>query len=405
VEDRIHSRLRNLARTVKLNGFRPGKVPFKVVQNRFQEQVQQEVVNDLIQSSLYRALADHNLRPAGTPRVEPKTHQPGEGLEYTATFEVYPEFQLTDLKGAAFRKTVSQITDADVDGMIETLRKQRVTWEEVKRKSRNDDRVVIDFTANIGGQGFDGDKGTDMAVVLGSGTVVEGFEKALTGVKPEARKRFAVTFPKDYGNAILAGKKVSFEATVKSVSSPVLPEVDEGFAKTLGVEDGQIATLRDKVRENMQRELDNALASRLKRSVFDLLVERNPITLPHALVEEESHRLAHQAQRVDQSVDPHGDHARFEAEATRRVTLGLVLSEIVKAHELTVDKNRVRAQIERIAAPFEDKEAVVKWYYSQQERLREIEAVVLEDQVAEWVLEQVKIEERPEPFDAVIKPA
>ena len=412
-EDRIdqvvQGKLKDMSRTVKLKGFRKGKVPLKVIQQHYGAQVRQEVIGDVLQSSFYEAVEQENLRPAGAPDFEPKHMEPGKGLEYVATFEVYPEIELADLSKETVIKPVAEITDADVDEMIETIRRQNMTWEEVDRPAEEGDRVTVDFRGTIDGEPFEGGEGQDMEVVIGEGRLIAGFEDGLKGARAGDELTLDLTFPEDYHARELAGKPVQFAIKVKKVEAPKLPEVDAEFAKMLGVEDGDLDKMREEIRASMQQELDSKLQTRLKEEVMEVLLRSHDFPVPEALVEQEGQVLARQMQEnfarqglkaEDLKLDP----AMFRDQAWRRVKLGLLLAEIVKANDIKVDPERVKARVEEIAAPYEHPEEVVKWYYADPRRLGEVESLVYEDQVVDWVLEHAKVEEKSHTFNEIMNP-
>ena len=405
VDEAVQKQLKDLARTVKLKGFRPGKVPLKVVASRYGSQVRREVVSDLMQRTFYEAVSQERLRPAGTPRFEPGETE--AGLRYTATFEIYPEIEPADLSGRQLELPVAEITEADVDETIETIRRQNATWEAVERPAAEGDRVVVDYKGTIDGEPFTGGEGADVAIELGRGRMLPDFEQGLVGAAPGETRTVEVTFPDDYRAREVAGKIARFTVTVKRVEAARLPEVDADFARRLGVADGDVERMRQEVRQSMQRELDEALEAQAKEAVMDLLLEAHRFEVPAALVEEESANLARQmAQNLQrQGVRENLDAlqpALFRDQAERRVRLGLVLAEIVKRQGLAADPARVRAAVERIAAAYEQPEQVVQWYYGERGRLAEIESMELERQVVDWVKEQVQVTEIKRTFREVM---
>lgn len=409
IDEAVQGRLKDLSRTVKLKGFRKGKVPLKVVKQHYGAQVRQDVIGDVLQSSFYEAVEQEKLRPAGTPDFEPKSLEPGQGLEYVATFEVYPEIELADLSKETVIKPVVEITEEDVDAMIENIRQQNMTWEEVDRPAEEGDKVTVDFKGTVEGEPFEGGEGTDMEVVIGEGRLIAGFEDGLKGVKTGEEKTLELTFPEEYHVKELAGKPVQFAIKVKKVEAPRLPEVDAEFAKSLGVEDGDLAKMREEIRANMQRELDSKLSGKIKEEVMEVLLRSHEFPVPEALVAQEADALARQMQdnfarqglrAEDLKLEP----GMFRDQAERRVKLGLLLAEIVKANDLKVDPARVKAKVEEIAAPYEHPEEVVKWYYADSRRLGEVESLVFEEQVVDWVLEQAKVEEKPQTFNEIMNP-
>jgi trigger factor len=409
IQDAVQSRLKDMSRTVKVKGFRAGKVPLKVVQQQYGKQVRQEVIGDVLQSTFYEAVSQENLRPAGKPSFDDMQSEPGKGLEYTATFEVYPEIELADFAGVTIEKPVVEITDADVDEMIETIRKQHMEWEPVERPAEEGDQVNIDFKGSIDGEVFEGGEGKGMTVVIGSGRMIEGFEEGLKGARAGDDLTLELSFPENYHAKELAGKPVKFEIHVNSVEAPKLPEVDAEFAKKLGVEDGDVEKLRSEIRANMERELKARIKSRIKEAVMDALLKAHDIQVPETLIQSESETVMQQMMQnlasqglaqQDLKLDP----AMFRDQAERRVKLGLIMSEIVRANDIKVDPDRVKAMIEEIAAPYEHPEEVVKWYYGDQRRLAEVESLVFEEQVVDTILEQALVEEKPYKFNELMNP-
>lgn len=406
VDQEVQSRLSSLARRVRIHGFRPGKVPFKVVQRMYGDQVRQEVVGEVVQRSFAQAVDAQNLRPAGGPRIEPKSFDAGADLEYAAVFEVLPEFELKGIEGMAMERPVAEVTDADVDRMLETLRKQRTEWNEVQRPARNEDRVTLDFEGTIDGESFPGNKGEDVSLVIGSGRMVPGFEDALVGVAPDSALSFEVAFPEDYHASELAGRKVRFSGHLKAVAEPVLPEVDDKLAASFGIAEGGVEALRAALRENMERELGQGIKATVKRQVMETLLAANPIELPQTLVTAEIERLARQAQFPESEDDAAAARKRevFESEARRRVALGLIISRLVREQGIKADPGRVQAQLETIAASYEDPREVIAWYRQNSGAMEEVNAAALEEEVVDWLLARATVTETPRTFDEVMKP-
>lgn len=406
VEKEVEGRLQRLARTAKLKGFRPGKVPMNVVKSHYGAQVRQEVVGDVIQSSFYEAVVKENLRPAGLPTIEPKSLEAGKSLEYTATFEVMPEVEPASLSGVKLEKVSAEVSDADVDAMLETLRKQRTRWEAVERAAKEGDRVVIDFKGTIDGTEFQGNEGKQVPVVIGAKRMITGFEEGLVGAKTNDSLTLDLKFPEEYGYKEVAGKPVQFAVTVHRVEEPHLPELDDEFAKSFAITEGGVEALRKEVRQNMERELEQAVTGRVKQAVMDKLLELNAIDLPKALIKQEAEQLA--AQMRQNMHIPAGksgvnlDSAMFEDQARRRVSLGLVLSEIIKRNELKADAAKVREQVEKVAATYERPQDVINWYYADRNRLAEVESLVLENQVVEWALGQADVSETKSSFNELM---
>ena len=407
IADAVQSKLKDLTRTVKMKGFRKGKVPLKVVQQQYGSQVRQEVIGDVLQASFYEAVSQEKLRPAGMPTFDTKEMAPGKGLEYTATFEVYPEVAIADLSQQSIEKPVCEISDADVDNMIENIRNQNTAWETANRAAKEGDQINIDFKGMIDGEAFEGGEGKGMTVQIGQGRMIAGFEEGLKGAKAGDDLTLSLTFPDNYQAEHLAGKPVEFAIHVNTVEAPKLPEVDAEFAKKLGVSDGDLDKMRDEIRNNMQRELENKIKSRLKEGVMDKLLASHEIDVPAALIDNEAQALVNQMRQnlmsqgmgqQDLKLDP----AMFSDQAERRVKLGLIMSEIVKQHDLQVDPEKVKAMVESIAAPYEHPEEVVKWYYADKRRLAEVESLVFEEQVVDWVMDQVKVEEKGIEFNELM---
>ncbi len=406
----VESKLKEMAHTVKIKGFRPGKVPLKVVKQQYGGQIREDVVNEVLQSTFYEALNQENLHPAGTPIFSTSESSPGKGLEYTATFEVYPEVRLAPLVDQKIEKPSVEIGEADIDNMIDRIRRQHVNWEATDAAAENGDRVNIDFKGTIDGEVFDGGEGKDTSIELGSGRMIAGFEEGLVGAVKDADITLDLQFPEDYHATELAGKPVQFAVHVNTVEKAVLPEADEAFAKKMGVESGDIAQLRKDVLENMKLELDKQLKTKLKEKVMDMLVEANRIDIPKSLIESESEALRNQ---MVQNLSNQGlsgtdvsalDTSMFAEQAERRVRLGLIMNEIVKENSIKVEAETVRNLVEEIARPYEQPEEVIKWYYADKRRLGEVESLALEEQVVEWASEQAKVVETKATFDEIMKP-
>lgn len=406
VEKEVQRRLQQLARTTNLKGFRPGKVPMKVVASRFGNDVRQEVINEVIQSTFYEAATQEKLTPAGLPQIEPKSVDAGKAVEYVATFEVMPEIEAASLEGVTLEKQVATIGDEDIDKMLNTLREQRTEWKGVKRKAKEGDRVIIDFKGTIDGEEFPGNEGKQVPLTLGGKRMIEGFEEGLVGAKAGEEKTLDLVFPEDYANKELAGKAVQFAVTVSAVEESKLPEIDDDFVAAFGVTEGGVEAFRKEVRDNMEREMSQAVDSRLKQQVMDKLIEINDIELPKALVDNESQALAQQMQQQMQT--PAGkegvdlDPTVFEEQARRRVSLGLILSDLIQKNELKTSEDELRAKVESIAATYEQPDEVVKWYFADRSRLGEIESLVLEDRVVEWVVENSEINEVESSFNEIM---
>lgn len=409
LEGEINDRLQSMRRTARVPGFRPGKVPLKVVAQRYGQRVRAEVVGEMLQSTFYDAVTRENLRPAGRPTFHPVEAGPGRGLSYTAVFEVYPELGPPRVEGLKVKRPRAEVTEADVARVIEELRRQRRTWEPVERAAGNGDRVVMDFEGRVGGETFEGGSGAQVPVELGAGRMLAGLEEGLMGAQAGDERTLELRFPEDYRVPELAGQPVSFQVRVHAVQEPVLPALDEAFARSLGVEEGGLEALRAAVRRNMERELRETIEARTKQAVLDALLEANTVEPPKALVDEEAGRMCalRQAELAQQGIDAEQLGLRpemFEAQARRRIALGLLLAEIVKGNQMSADKDRIRARIEAVAATYDDPNQVVQWYYADKSRLAEVESTVLEDQVVEWLLERMQVMEEATSFDQLMRP-
>jgi len=407
IDKQIEKRLRSISKTARMEGFRPGKVPQKIIDQRYKGQVTAEVMGDVVQSTFGEALSKEDIQPASGPTLQSQEIKDDRVFEYAVTFEVYPEIKLKGIDKIKVEKPVVEITDEDIDKMIDTLRQQRATWEEVDRKSRKDDRVMVDFDGSIDGESFEGGATKDMPVVLGAGTMLSDFEDNLMGLKAGDEKAFDVKFPDDYHAEKIAGKKAEFSVKVNSVSQPVLPEVDDEFARSFGVEEGGIEKLREDIRDNMQRELDQALRTQVKNQVMEGLLEKNEIDLPNALIDEEVQRMREATlqdmKKAGQTNMPDLPASAFEDQARRRVSLGLLVAELVKVNEIKPDKARLDEEIKTIASTYEQSEAVEQAYRDRPELRQGIEAVVMENQVVDALMDQVKVKEVKKNFYDVVQ--
>ncbi len=397
VNEIVDSKLRTIAKQVRLDGFRPGKVPLKVVRQRFGDHVRQEAYGELIQSTFYEAASGEKLNPAGEPRIE--VNDDDSGFSYTAEFEVVPEVTLNDLSDATLERTTAEVTDADLDDMLDKLRKQRVTWNKVERPAQDGDQVTVSFVGKVDGEEFEGGSAHNVPIELGAGRMIEGFEQGLLGASAGEERTVHLNFPDDYQAEHLAGKPASFEITVNEVAEAVLPELDEEFAKAFGVEEGGLEKLRADIRENMERELRQKLRSRNKEKVMDLLLEKNDFTVPQALIDSEAQRLKEEMKQQMQgqsSVDLPLDI--FREQAQRRVKLGMLVAAIVDEQKIEVDEERVRSTIDEFAASYESPQELRDWYYADNERLNPVRNLVLEDQVVDWITSQVNVVDQQSSF-------
>ncbi len=408
IESEITSRLRRIAKTAKMSGFRPGKVPFNIVVNQYGFQVRQEVMSDVVQRSFAEEVQKQQLRIAGMPRFAPaNSGDAADKFEFTATFEVYPEVKVGSLTDVSLVRPEVNVTDADVDNTLETLRKQRASYDKTDRASQTGDFMVVDFVGTLNGVPFKGGDAENFGVVLGEGRMLPDFEAALTGMKGADEKTFDMTFPADY-QPELAGKTVQFKVTAKVVNQPKLPELDAEFAKTLGVVDGNVETMRAEIRANLQRELKKRLQAKAKDQVMDALAASSELVLPRSLVENEVMRLQEQAVQDLQSRGMTTKDLQLPAElfverAEKRVKLGLILSEVVRQQDLRAKPEQVRSMVEEHAESFEDPAQMVRWYYSDPQRLGEVEAMVIEDNVVNWASQQMSVVNSPKSFDDVME--
>ncbi|MCG7897596.1 MAG: trigger factor [Candidatus Thiodiazotropha weberae] len=399
IDAEVTKRLQQIGRTAKLDGFRPGKVPMKLLRRNYGGQVLQEVYGQMIESSYQEAIQQEKLQPAGMPKIEPGESSEDDGLfRYVATVEVMPEITLNPLSGEV-KRPVAEIADQDVDEMLLKLRKQRVTWSSVERDAAEGDQVKISFKGTIDGEAFEGGSAENVDLVLGSGRMIEGFESALIGKSKGDKSSIDLKFPENYRVEELADKPVTFEVEINDISEEVLPEIDDEFAKEFGAEEG-VDKLMSDVRENMTRELAQRIEARIKNQAMDLLTEQNPIDVPSAMVDQEIEALQNQTrQQMAQGAGSFElPREMFEDQAKKRVTLGLLIGEIIKQNDIQVDNDRVKKRIEEFAASYEKPEEVVNYYYSDEKQLATVQNVVMEDQVVDWVLEQVTITEEQTTF-------
>ena len=409
ISQQVNSKLQSLSGNVKIDGFRPGKVPQAVVKKRYGQQVREEVVSDLIQSSFYDAVREEKLNPAGAPQIKANKIAEGEGLEYEATFEIIPEFVLMPLETLEVKQFTSKVEESDIDRMVDRLRDQKKTWETVERKSKSEDRIVISFEGVHEGENFTNGKTEDFPVIIGSGQMIPGFEDKLIGLAAGEKVEFDIEFPKEYPSEKLAGNTAHFSIEVARVEEPKLPEQDAEFVKSFGVASGDVAELRGDILSNMEREMTRALKNRTKSSVMDQLFDRNTLQLPEVLIQDELEDLLkpyrESARKHKQDLDEAGLKEQLSPLAKRRVALALILGKVIDAHGVKVDPARVRQSVEEMAASYEDPEEVVRWYYADQTRLREIENMVLEDQIVDLVIGKAKTAQEAIDFQALMMAA
>jgi trigger factor len=393
------ARLKSIAKTAKLAGFRPGKVPLNVIRQMYGPSIKQEILSDLVQRSYSEAIREKKLKPAGMPQINAQPPQDGKNVEFTATFEIFPEIKLADFGKLKINKPQARIEDADVEKMLGKLQQQRAAWEEVNRAAKTTDQLLIDFDGTIDGQAFTGGTAQDIRLVLGSGQMIEGFEEQLSGVIPGEERTIQVKFPKDYGKQDLAGKKAVFKVICKKVEQQKLPEVNADFVQSFGVEDGSVDGLKNRLREHLQRELEQNIKINIKKQVTDGLIALHKIALPNVLIDEEIQRMQQQALQQlgvkDNNIaglprDP------FEEEARRRVALALLFTEIIQ-------EMQIKAYIEQLAAGYQDPQQIVQHYLADKKMLRQVEALVVEEQTVAKLLEQAKVNDKKMSFDELVE--
>jgi len=411
IEEEVSLRLKNLARKVKVNGYRPGHVPMTVVVSRYSDSVRQEVARDMVQSTLYEALQEKNLIPAGTPYIEPEQIEQGVDFKYSAVFEVYPEVNVEELKQAEVEIINASVKDADVKKMLEKLREQNKDWKEVSRAVKAGDKVTIDFVGFLDDKEFDGGAAKNHELEIGSGAMIPGFEDGLVGAKKDKEFDLKVTFPKDYNHKDLAGKDAVFKVTVTKIMAGELPTLDDDFAVKFNIKEGGVEALTKDIKQNMERELERRVSSLNRENIFNKLLENNKFDLPLSLIDQEIAHLKHEMyhrvfghEHNDNEQIPDFPRALFEEQANRRVHLGLLFSEYVKKHKIVADKARVDAMIEKLASAYEAPEELRSWYRGDKERMGEIEALVLEEIVSEKILEDAKVVKKKMDYDAVMYP-
>jgi trigger factor len=404
VEQQVDKRLLNVSRTARIKGFRPGKAPIHVVRKHYGAQVREEVVGDLIRETFAEALQKEKLVPAGGPSIEPIALDKGDDLKYSATFEVYPDIELKGLEGLELIRPKASVTKADVDAMIESLRKQRPDYVAVERASKEGDRLTIDFEGTLGGEPFEGGKAEGHQFVLGQGRMLKDFEDGILGATAGETRNVDVAFPADYPAKNLAGQTAQFQITVKSVEEVVLPEVDDEFCKAFGVEEGGVEALRTEVRENMERELEQAIRSRLKAQVMDKLLEANPLELPAVLVEQEIRDMQIEALRRmgARSAKQLPPREPFVANARRRVALGLLLNEAIRKADIKLDAAQVQARLDDLVAGFEDPVAARSQYTENEGAMRQLQMMILEDQVVDHIVGVAKVTDQPATFKDIM---
>ena len=406
IEQEVNSRLKSVGRTAKLKGFRPGKVPPNVVKQRYGKAIREEVLSELMQKSYTDAVMQENLNPAGGPKIEAEDNKGDNNFAYVATFEIMPKVELKNLDKITVEIPEVTISEADMDDMILRLRRQKATWAEVDRKSKDGDKVVVDFTGTLKGEEFEGGKGTEVPVVLGQGQMLPDFEKALFGIKAGDEKTFKVKFPKDYHADELNGKKVDFAIKVHRVEEEVLPPLDDSLAEAFEVKEGGLKQFLDDVRENMEREAEQKLKGDVREQIMSALLESNPLEIPNTLKHQEAHSLQHDAmQRMgieDHDKAPPLDN--FEEMAGKRVRLSLLIGQVISDQKLTVDADKVRERVEEMCAGYENSEDMVNMYMGNQQVMQQIQPMVLEQQALDWLLENGKSSTKKVGFTEYMNP-
>lgn len=408
LDEAYDKRIANLAKSAKVDGFRPGKVPLDLIRQRYGDSARQEALSEVIQSSLYTAIHQEKLNPVGVPMVEPKTVIAGQPLEFVATFEILPEIENVQFQLTSMEKHIATITDADIEKVIDHLRQQHVNWQKTDRAAQEKDQVFIDFRGTIDGVAFAGGEAHDYPIVIGSKMMIPGFEEGIAGMKAGDEKSIPVTFPENYFAKEYAGKAAEFAIKVIKVMQPELPEMNEAFIKKLGVKTGNADDLRAEIRRNLERELDRLIKAKLKAQVFDKLIEQNPVDVPKSLIEKE-------AKRIHDELHPHHqghDHGHTDAEmavfndaAKRNVALGLLVGELIKKHQIKPNKDRVQSLITSISSAYEKPADVAKWYESNKQAMAEVEMQVLEEQVMEQLLDGVQISDKVLSYNELVASA
>lgn len=407
IEKEMEQRLKRMGKNMKMSGFRPGKVPFNIVKQQHGDQARHEILSEELDRAFGEAVTTQKMRVAGYPRIEPKATESTTHLEFSAIFEIYPEFTLGDTSTAEIERPTLEVSNTEIDKTLDILRKQRVTYEDTDRPATTEDRVVIDFLGKKDGEPFQGGQANDYPFVLGQGMMLPDFENAVEGAKTGDTKTFDLAFPDDYHAKDLAGQTVQFEITIKQVQAPKLPEIDADFAIGMGIADGDVTKMRAEIEANLKREVKRRIESKLKDQVMETLIKANPIAVPASLVDMEIQRLMQAAQKdmeqrgmknKDFPIQPEW----FADQAKRRVTLGLILAELVKTEKLQANPEQVRAMVEETAQSYEQPEEIIRWYYAQPQRLSEVEGVAIENNVVEWVLSKAKVTDKIAVFDELM---
>ena len=407
IDGEVQTRLQSLTKTAKINGFRPGKIPFSVIKKRYGGQVEAEVLNEKLQQSYFEAISQEKINPAGQPHIDIVENDNEDMITYKATFEVYPEINLASLSDSKFEKANVTITDADIDLTVDNIRQQNQTFIDVERAAEEGDQVTVDFTGTIDGEAFKGNEGKQVPVILGKGQMIKGFEEGLKGAKAGDDLTLDLAFPEDYHYKDVAGKDVQFAVTVSAVKETALPELNDEFFAKFGITEGGNEAFREEVKRNMQIELDKSISARLKNQVMDTILEVNDVTVPKALVQEEAKNMAKQMQQQYQ-IQGQGEAelqtVLFEEQANKRVTLGLILAEVVRSNELKASPDMVKEKVAEMAATYENPKEVIDYYTSNKDKLAEIESFVLEEKVVDWACDQATVEDKEYSFTEFMNP-
>ena len=404
IDQEVEKRLKSMAGRVRIDGFRPGKVPFSLIKKRYEDSVRYEIVEKLLGSSFQQAAGQEKLRVAGLPKIDLKTMEAGKDLEYEAIFQVYPEFIVGNIETLTISRPNAEVTDADLDKMVEIIRKQNQEWQETDRAAQNGDRVKIDFAGTVDGEAFEGGTASDYSVELGMGRMLKDFEEGLVGMKVGEEKTVDVAFPENYHAENLKGKTAQFKLTMKQVQEPVLPELDADFIKRFGVDDGSIDSFRAEVRKNMRRELGNAIKTQVKQQVMDGLAQLHEIDIPAALVEDEIRYIREEFSQNTGASAYNMPAELFQPQAERRVKLGLLVGEIIRQNNMQRDPARVEAMLENLASTYEEPQALKDYYRSNRQAMQTIEAAVMEEMIVEWVLEKANVTDETRDFDSIMNP-
>ncbi|WP_136255155.1 trigger factor [Onishia niordana] len=409
IDQAVESRLKDTAKSARLNGFRPGKVPMAVVRQRYGQDARNEVVGEVMRERYVQAITQENLNPAGYPEIEPTVNESGKDLEFVATLEIYPEVELASIEGAEVERPVVEVTDADVEQMIETLRKQNASWAEVDRAAEDGDQVTLDFQGFLGDEPFEGGSAENHDLVIGSGSFIPGFEEQLVGVKAGDETEIKVTFPEDYQAENLAGQDATFKVKVHKVSAQELPAIDEAFIQQFGVEGGDIDTFQAEIKKNMTREASQAVDNRVKQQVLDALKKANDIPAPQALVQQETDALKRQAAQqfglgedFDVSQLP---NELFAEQAKSRVQVGLLLAEVIKVHEADASDDEIRAKVEELSQQYEDPQQVIDYYMSNDELKNQLKSSILEEKAVAVLLDQATVKDVEMSYEEALQAA